>query len=225
MVDASRGVEPPLDLKAMSPFHGPGNGIRQNMVPLVSVSKPPFWPAGNDTLPTYEPPGGKPLDPTDNPDSSVMPGVPQDPDVPGSGNPGSPFEPEAPKNSGPEDLPNTPGTGAVDELTGVGAEQDALTKIGHYISPPNPDPSMLGAVDALLSSNQWSDVPALPIGEFESIDFSAVFTHGSSGVPNGNNAAPFEPSQIDEFSGEASPPIAYGAAVCYTGSSSRRTTK
>ena len=202
----------------------------------ASASKPPFWPAGNDTLTTYEPPGGKPLDPTDIPDSSGLPGVPQDPDVPdssipgvpdvpGSGNPASPFEPEPLTNFGPEDLLNTPETGAVDDLTGFGAEPDPLTKIRNYSNPPNPDPSVPGAVDSLLSSNQWSDVPALPIGEFESIDFSAAFSYSSSAMPNGVDAAPFAPSAVDDLSGEAPPSIAYGAAVCYSSSSTRRTTK
>ena len=111
------------------------------------------------------------------------------------------------------------------ELTGFGAEPDPLTKIRHYSSPPNPDPVIPGAVSALLTCNQWPDVPALPIGEFESIDFSAAFSYGSSAMPNGDDAAPFAPSAVDDLSGEAPPPIAYGAAVCYSSASSRRTTK
>ena len=44
-------------------------------------------------------------------------------------------------------------------------------------------------------------------------------------MPNGDDAAPFEPSAVNEFTGEAPPPIAYGAAVCCTGSKTRRTVK
>lgn len=195
--------DPPLHLKTMSPLNAPPAVTRQNRGPLGSVSKSPFWPAGNDTLTTYEPPGGKPLDPTDIPDSSGLPGVPQDPDipdssipgvpdVPGSGNPASPFEPDPLTCFGPEDLLNS---------------------------------SETGAVDALLISNQRSCLPSLPTVENTSINFSTVFNYGSSVTPSGDEVSPFAPSVVDDLSGEAPSPIAYGAAVYFSGSKSRRTTK
>ena len=103
------------------------------------------------------------------------------------------------------------------------ANPDPPAKTRQYTNPPNADPSMPGAVDALLSSNQWSAAPVPPTGEIKSVDVSAAFTCGSSAMPNGDYAAPVAPSAVDELSSESPPPDSCGAAVCFAGTSSRCT--
>ncbi|AKN61222.1 hypothetical protein WB44_09050 [Synechococcus sp. WH 8020] len=149
-------------------------------------------------------------------------------------------------SSPPNPDPSLPG--AVDDITGVGAAPDPLTKIRHYTSPPNPDPSMPGAVDDLTGVGAAPD-PLTKIAHYTSppqpdpsrpggiedlmlvTGADAVITYepmpemlAGYGTTVTMAGEPMDDSQpgIDDLANDAYFPR-YGAAVCYSSSSSRRT--
>ena len=97
--------------------------------------------------------------------------------------------------------------GAADDLTGIGAAPDPLTKIRNYSNPPNPDPSMPGEIEDLM----------LVIGAEAAITTFEPMPEMLAGIGTSVNMAgePMDDSSAG-FGDLADSPYfpRYGAAVC-----------